>query len=111
MDLPVGAGVWLAGTSFATVEANVITRSSSAVVVTGPSHTGRVVLNVVSSSEEADIAWAGIGANVCFADNATPSGASVTSTPPAAETIYTCELPATVGIPMPLISVRLIAGA
>lgn len=109
LDLPVGAGVWLAGASFATVESNTIDGSSFGVVVTGPAYADRIIGNVVSGSIEADVAWDGVGANVCFAGNTAPDGSAATTMPPQAETLYACALPATVGIPMPLVTARVLA--
>lgn len=63
LDLPVGAGVWVGGASFAVVERNEISASSYGVVVTGPAFFDRIVANTVSESVEADLAWDGIGAN------------------------------------------------
>lgn len=107
-DLPVGAGVWIDGGAFDTVHRNDFEGHSFGVAITGPSHSSRVVANTVSGSREADVAWDGMGWDVCFADNDEPDGAPGTSMPPAAQDVYACALPATVGIPYPLVTATLL---
>ncbi len=109
LDLPVGAGVWIAGGSFNVVEDNTISGHSFGVVITGPAYGNRVVGNTVSESIEHDLAWDGTGANVCFADNRSPGGAEPSSMPPAAQTLYDCALPMTLGIPMPTVAADVLA--
>jgi plastocyanin/nitrous oxidase accessory protein NosD len=108
-DLPVGAGVWIDGGSFDVVEHNEFDGHSFGVVLTGPSYSSRVVNNVLSDSVEADVAWDGVGANVCFAHNLAPDGSRATAMPPVAQDIYGCGLPATVGMPFPLVTATVLA--
>jgi len=108
LDLPVGAGVWLHGAAFAEVRSNVVDDSSFGVVVTGPAFGHAVRDNVFSRSVEADLGWDGFGAAVCFAGNSSSDG-TLTSMPPGAEAIYPCDLPATVGVPYPVVTELVLA--
>jgi plastocyanin len=107
-DLPVGAGVWIDGGAFDVVHQNDFDGHSFGVVLTGASRSSRVVGNTVRGSAEADLAWDGMGWNVCFADNTAPDGAAGTSMPPAAQDVYACALPTTVGVPYPLVTATLL---
>ena len=108
-DLPVGAGIWIDGGAFDVIERNDLAGHSFGVVLTGPSASSRVTDNVVSGSTDADVAWDGLGTDVCFARNLARDGTSATSMPPGAETIYACDLPATVGVPFPLVTATVLA--
>ncbi|HVL32549.1 MAG TPA: right-handed parallel beta-helix repeat-containing protein [Actinomycetota bacterium] len=105
-DIAAGIGIWLAGGMHGVIEDNVVSGNEYGIAVTWfafPSMQVRVVGNDVDRSRHADLAWDGIGANVCFAGNAAASGGSVSSDPPAIESVYACDAPATVGIPNPRI--------
>lgn len=108
-ELPVGAGVWIDGVAFDHVERNDFDGHSFGVVVTGPSHASRVVDNTLRGSIEADVAWDGLGADVCFSRNTSPKGEAASSMPIVAGEVYPCELPATIGIPYPLVDAILLA--
>jgi nitrous oxidase accessory protein NosD len=110
-DLPVGAGVWIDGGAFDVIERNDLAGHSFGVVLTGPSAASRVSDNVVSGSTDADVAWDGLGTDVCFAANLERTGGAASSMPAGAETIYRCDLPATVGVPFPLVDATLLARA
>ncbi len=103
-DLPVGAGVWIDGGGFSVVERNDFVGHSFGVVLTGPNVNSRVKGNTLTKSVEADVAWDGVGGNVCFGDNVTPKGEAATAMPTVAQQIYACELPATVGVPYPVVT-------
>jgi hypothetical protein len=103
-DLPVGAGVWIDGGAFDVVERNDLRGHSFGVVLTGPSSATRIVGNTLSASQEADVAWDGIGRDVCLSDNSNPGGGAATSMPIGAADVYACDLPATVGVPYPVVT-------
>lgn len=106
-EIPTGVGVWLSGGLLDVVEANTIRGHLYNVAVTGftgPSIDDRVVGNIVGGAREADLAWDGVGATVCFARNTRPDGSPPSSTPVRIEALYACGLPATAGIPYPLVN-------
>ena len=107
-NLAVGAGVWIDGGAFDVVEQNEFDRHSFGVVLTGPSHASRVSKNALSRSREADIAWDGLGEGVCFSGNVQPNGDPATAMPHVAQEIYSCDLPATAGVPYPLVTATLL---
>ena len=109
LDLPVGAGIWLAGTSYANVEGNTITGASFPIVVTGPAFANQVRDNVIGGAIEADLGWDGFGVNICFNDNRRPDGGDVTSMPPLLQTTHGCGLPASTPLPYPLVLARVLA--
>jgi plastocyanin len=101
------AGVWIDGGWFDVVESNTVIGHGFGIVVTalaGPSYADRIVWNVVEGSVRGDVAWDGIGADVCFGTNARGDGSEPTSEPALAQSIYSCDLPHTVGIPWPAVS-------
>jgi nitrous oxidase accessory protein NosD len=108
-DMPVGAGVWIDGGSFDVVERNDLAGHSFGVVLTGPNESSRVTGNTISRSSEADVGWDGLGTNVCFGGNASPSGEAVTAMPGVAQDVYACDLPATVGVPYPPVTATVMA--
>lgn len=116
-ELPVatGAGIWLAGARQTVVHDNVVDGDHrtgiSITALAGPSRDVVVRDNVVSGAREADLAWDGLGLDVCFSGNATPGGDEPSSSPPQAQTLYACDLPATVGIPNPPALRGLLEGA
>lgn len=103
-DPAVGAGVWIDGGAFDVIERNDFSGHSYGVVLTGPSSASRVERNVSSGAAEADVAWDGIGSDVCFAGNLARDGQPASTSPPGAETLYGCDLPATVGVPFPVVT-------
>jgi len=113
-DLPVGAGVWIDGGWFDTIEQNSIEDHVYGVAVTGiraPSVGDRILGNAFDGSRVADLAWDGIGAGVCLAANTRPDGTEPSSHPPAADVAYACGSPGTVGAPFPVVSAILLAQA
>jgi plastocyanin len=108
-DMPVGAGVWIDGGAFDVVERNDFVGHSFGVAITGPSYATRIAENTLTGSREADVAWDGVGAGVCLAHNLRPKGEAATSMPIWAGDVYACDLPATVGVPYPLVNATLIA--
>ena len=108
-DLPVGAGVWIDGGSFDVVRGNDFDGHSFGVVITGPAYATQVRNNTLTRSVEADVAWDGFGADVCFGGNVSPRGASASTMPPGAQDAYSCALPATAGIPFPLVTALVLA--
>jgi hypothetical protein len=106
MPLRSGSGVWISAGSFNVIEHNTISDHLYGVVVTGlvgPSIANSIFGNTIDGSSAADLAWDGIGANTCFSANTTPGGTEPTSDPPLAQTLYDCALPATVGVPYPVV--------
>jgi plastocyanin/nitrous oxidase accessory protein NosD len=97
-DFSTGAGVWIAGGWQDVVERNSITGGDYGVLVSGPATDDRIVGNAVAGASKADLAWDGIGANVCFSQNSAGS-----TEPPLAQTLYSCDLPATAGVPDPVV--------
>jgi plastocyanin len=107
--LPVGAGIWIDGGAFDVIERNEFSGHTFGVVLTGPSHSSRVFGNTLSASQDADVAWDGLGAGVCFTGNVAPDGKAATSMPPLVETLYSCDFPATAGIPYPVVDAMLLS--
>lgn len=104
-----GAGIWLAGTQQTLVTGNHIAGQRYGIVVTAGgsgSRDDRIVGNHVHRSQQADLAWDGVGAGTCFGGNRTPSGSDATSSPAAIQTLYPCDRP-TVGVPNPLVTADL----
>jgi plastocyanin len=105
LAVPSGAAIWLAGVRQAEVWGNTVggthTYGVAVTALGGASADVEVRDNVVSDAGEADLAWDGLGANVCFAGNRTPEDGEPSSQPPQAQAIYDCASPATVGVPNP----------
>jgi plastocyanin len=103
--IPSGAAIWLAGARQAEVWGNRIdgehTYGVAVTALGGASTAVEVRDNVAADAAEADLAWDGLGADVCFSGNATPDDAEPTSQPPEAQTLYDCDAPATLGVPNP----------
>jgi len=113
LDIPTGTGVWLDGSRLDVVEANTIKGHRFGIAVTGilgPSFSHRLVANTIASSTEADLAWDGVGADVCFTGNAGPGGGEPTSQPPHIQTLYDCALPVSAGLPWPSVTLALLSG-
>ena len=107
----VAAGVWMASAERALVTGNVVTGHGYGVVVSAlgtPSRDSVIAGNTIDGSRHADIAWDGLGAEVCFIGNERTDGSETSSDPPLAQTIYACTLPATVGVPYPIVNARLL---
>jgi hypothetical protein len=100
--------VWIDGGSFDVVERNDFKGHSFGVVLTGPNYASRIQANTITGSVEADVGWDGLGANVCFSGNITPAGKPATAMPPVAQELYACNLPATVGVPYPLVTATVV---
>jgi hypothetical protein len=106
-ELPAASGtaIWLAGVRQAEVLGNEVDGSHlygvALTALAGPTIDVAVRDNVVGGASEADLAWDGLGAQVCFACNRTAGGDEPTSQPPMAQTLYDCANPATVGVPEP----------
>jgi nitrous oxidase accessory protein NosD len=86
LPLPSGAAIWLAGARQAEVTGNRVDGEHTyGVVLTalaGLSIDVAVRDNVVGGGREADLAWDGLGAQVCFSGNRTPDGDEPSSQPP-----------------------------
>lgn len=105
--LAVGAGVWLAGVTDSVIEGNTIGGHGYGIVLAGGAATSTTVRgNTIDRSADADLAWNGLGGDVCFEDN----GADVTSEPPDAQSLYPCDRP-TVGVAYPVVDLRLLQRA
>ncbi len=116
LDAPPGVGIWVAGGWFDVIEANTITGHDRFGIVaswlTTPVVRARVSGNTLDNPEGTDLAWDGLGLDVCFADNRTPeTGAAPSSAPPDVEGLYPCTAQATVGVPYPPVLAELAAGA
>ncbi len=114
MPLRTGSGIWINAGSFNVIEDNVIDEHLYGVAITGllgPSSSNEVIGNTITGSSAADVGWDGIGLGTCFAGNAGADGAAISSHPAAAETIYDCGLPATAGIPFPLVDAMILERA
>lgn len=112
MDLRTGAGIWVAGGSFDVIEGNEIRGQRYGVVVTSlgaPVQGDRVSSNVVEGDSQADLAWDGAGANVCFSGDRTSGGGDPTSEPPQIQTIYACDGGAPAGVPYPPVDADVLA--
>lgn len=111
--LPVGAGIWISGGRGHRVAGNTLAGHTYEVAVTGPLPVAdvRVTGNVVRNARHGDLAWDGIGTGVCFTGNRRPDGREPTSDPPAAQAVYDCALPATAGLPYPVVWANLAAHA
>jgi len=102
----VGAGIWIDGGSHNLLEHNDVSGHRYGIVVTGvsgPSVADRIIGNTIGDSLLGDLAWDGLGADVCLAGNARPDGTEPSADPPIAGTIYSCDLPHTVGVPWPAV--------
>lgn len=100
----VGAGIWLQGASDSQVLRNTVAGNGYGIVVAaGLAHRTQLRDNRSSRNLDADLAWDGLGADVCFADD---SGRVPTSDPPAITELYPCDRP-TVGLPYPVVAARL----
>jgi plastocyanin len=110
---PTGAGVWISGGAANVIAANVATGHSYNVAVTGPAPAvkHRVEHNMLSDAEYADLGWDGLGVGVCFTGNTRPPAGQPTSDPPAVHVLYDCAMPATAGLPYPVVSANLTAHA
>ncbi len=114
MDLPLGAGIWIAGGWDDVVEDNTIRGHRWNVLLTGwnlPVVGARVVDNTVADATEADLAWDGLGAQTCFAGNAAPDGAAPSADPAVLTVLYTCGDGLPAGIPYPLLDAIILAGS
>lgn len=104
-DIASGSAIWVAGGLQNTIEHNAISgQHEYGIVVTalvGASAETRIRLNDITGTRRADLGWDGNGVDVCFTGNRRPGAADVTTEPPHAQTIYSCDLPVTIGIPYP----------
>lgn len=103
--LAVGAGIWLDGPADSYVVRNRVHRNGYGIVVAGaPAVRTEVEGNHLADNVDADLAWDGLGSDVCFG---VPAGApSPSSDPPAIAALYPCGRP-TVGVPYPVVTARL----
>jgi parallel beta-helix repeat protein len=105
-DVPAGIGIWVAGGQLDTIERNTVSGNRWGIAVTAQGRPGSDTVvrdNLVGGSVRADLGWDGLGSGTCFTGNRTPEGAEPSSDPPAAQTLYDCGLPLTVGVPSPAI--------
>lgn len=93
-------GAWVDGAEGVRVSGNRVEGGRMGIVVTGPSRSVSVVDNVVGGSTQADLAYDGLGVDVCFTDNG-----DAPKTEPAV--LPSCDGPLAVGIPDPLVHVWL----
>lgn len=108
--LGVGAGVWLAGPRDSVVLGNDISGSTYGIVVAGDAAAGtRIEENRLDANVLADLAWDGLGAGVCFAANQAVTGPPATD-PPALDQLAPCDR-TTVGVPFPVVTIRLLLQA
>jgi len=107
-ELPAGTGIWLQGGAANTIENNVVAGNHYGVVVTSAerANDSHHVLGNELSGNQVDLAWDGVGRNVCFADNA-----HSTAEPAGVEELYPCGRAATVGFPYPKVTADLVAFA
>jgi len=114
LEIPTGTGVWISGGAQDIVQSNTIRGhiyNVAATGMTGPSIADRIVGNIVADARDADLAWDGIGADVCFAGNTRPDGGAPSSAPTRAEALYSCSLPVTIGIPYPVVTATILRHA
>ena len=107
-ELPAGAGIWLQGGVGNTIRSNVVTGNHYGVVMTATENANEshhVIRNDLSGNG-VDLAWDGVGQDVCFDGNA-----HATSEPGGIEGLYPCGRAATVGVPYPKITADLVAFA
>jgi plastocyanin len=107
---PAGVGVWSAGSWLDRIEANTVSghaRYGIAVSVLGaPAYGVRVTGNAVSASGKADLAWDGLGIDVCFSGNEAQS-----EEPPVLSTLYRCGSHLPAGMPDPVVDAELLPAA
>jgi plastocyanin len=105
LAIPSGAAIWLAGARQAEIRGNEIDGDHvygvAVTALAGVSDDLVVHRNLVSGASEADLAWDGLGTDVCFSDNTGPDDGEPTSQPPEAQTLYACDNPVNVGVPNP----------
>jgi nitrous oxidase accessory protein NosD len=112
-QLTTGAGLWVVGGRGHRIMGNTVSGHTYGVVVTGPlpAVDVRVAGNIVHDAQHAELGWDGLGTGVCFTGNRRPDRGEPSSSPPAAQTLYDCGLPGTVGVPNPVVLVHLVAHA
>lgn len=104
-----GAGVWISGGRGHRIHHNALTGHTYNIAVTGPLPVTdtRITHNTVGDAIHADIGWDVLGVDVCFTCNTQPDNTEPTSDPPAAQTVYDCALPTTIGTPYPVVTANL----
>ena len=108
--VPAGVGIWLDGAWGVRVVANTVETSRLGIVLTAGSRSTRaveVVDNRVAAAPAADLAYDGIGVDVCFAGNRRPDGSPSTAEPALLLTVSHCARPHMVGIPDPIVPLLL----
>lgn len=112
-QLMTGAGIWVVGGRGHRISSNTVSGHTYEIAVTGPQPVAdvRVTGNVVAGSRYADLGWDGVGTGVCFTGNRRPDRSAPSSDPPAAQTLYDCNAPATAGLPYPVVHGNLLAHA
>lgn len=110
-QLVTGAGVWVSGGRGLRLAGNTLRGHTYEIAVTGPQPSAdvRVSGNVVDGSRHAELGWDGLGTGVCFTGNRRRDRGEPSSDPPAAQALYDCAAPATVGVPYPVVLVNLVA--
>jgi plastocyanin len=99
-------GIWVDGAWGVRVTGNDVGSTRLGILVAAGSGVPRqvdVVGNQVGSSAAADLAYDGLGVDVCFADN----GPQPTTEPPSLMAVSDCGSPHVVGLPDPLVHVAL----
>ncbi len=112
-ELATGAGIWVSGGRGHRLTGNTVSGHTYDIAVTGPQPVVdvRVTGNVVSAGQHAELGWDGMGTGVCFTGNRRPDRREPSSGPPLTQTIYSCDLPTTLGLPYPVVLVHLLAQA
>lgn len=111
LRLAPNVGIWIDGGRHIVVEGNHVGSHRYGIALTGvggPSLMDRIVGNEISGSSEADLAWDGIGIGTCFSGNAAPGGAPASSYPPLLATLYPCTDVPAIGIPIPLVTAKVL---
>jgi plastocyanin len=112
-QLATGAGIWVMGGRGHRISDNTLSGHTYEIAITGPHPAADVQVtdNVVRDARHAELGWDGIGTGVCFTGNRRPDRSEPSSDPPAAQTLYDCALPTTVGVPYPVVLGHLAAHA
>lgn len=102
---PTGAGIWLAGAQQTEVLGNRVSGPHRyGVAVSALAAASRDVTvrgNRTAGATDAELAWDGLGTQVCFADNVGVDGDDPTTQPPGLQTTASCDLPVQLGVPDP----------
>lgn len=103
-ELPAGAGVWVQGGSTDVIEANTVSDNHYGIVLTASSTLprGERVADNYLVRNTVDLAWDGLGHDVCFEDNA-----YAVSEPPRIQQLYACGRQGAAGVAYPKVTLDL----